>query len=115
MIKSIIFSGPQGSGKSYMANAMAWAQDYKKSSFTQTANEIGEIKDRKKTAQLLQDHSLIIIDECTEKNISDFNDVFSNIITDGKCTILYLTQDKVSKLPGQNFWLINLNEYKSTV
>ncbi len=111
MLNSVIFSGPQGSGKSYIARAMKWALDYEHTSCIKTATEIENFKDGKTKDQLLKKYSLIIIDECTEKNISDLNEVFSNITTEGKCTIFYLTQDKVSKLPGEKFWLINLKLY----
>lgn len=111
MIKSIIITGPQGSGKSYIASAMACAQDFKKTSTITAANEIEKIKCGKINTQLLTKFSLLIIDECSEKDISDFNEAFKNAAMESKCTILYLTQDKVNKLPGENFWLISLKKY----
>lgn len=108
MMKSIIITGPQGSGKTYIACSMALTHEPGKTSFRQSDDEIIRLHAGMIDSQFFNKYSLIVIDECSVGDIYDFYNAFVKIPMENICTILYLTQDKVSRLPDKYVSLIDL-------
>ena len=119
--KNIIISGPQASGKTHIANAIALTHEKKKVlriSFSEAFDKLQKFEYR---ANLHLFYTLIIIDECIKDDIPILNDYVESfpslnpwfkvtIKEDQFVSIVYLTKDDIPySFSNHQFHVINCN------
>lgn len=103
MKKDIIISGPAASGKTWIARAIAGTHE---KVIHSTAHQVKERLEKGFPGNLSEQYSLLIIEECTENDITELDLILGEFPVsdnwtgehsrDDKLPIVYLTQEEVT-------------------
>lgn len=95
MKKNIIISGTAASGKSHIAQAIAFT--HKKTLHTNAKDFIDKLLESAIKPKIIKGYSLIIVDECSIEHITNIDRVTSNneAPVHNGCPIVYLTQQHI--------------------